>query len=214
MCTVTNRATLHPRLCPRGSRRGRSGFTLVEATIAVVIVSGLLVMTMSAFGAIGRARKLQADRQQALALGEQLMTEILQCYFQEPTTGAVNATRPLYNDVDDYNGYTDSPPKSKDGTALAGCTGWSRSVSVASVQVNDPSITQSGTGLKRVTVTVTGPAGRTWTMQGFRSRYGPYELSPTATTNYLTYSAVELQIGANGQTVRRTAHPLNVTTSQ
>ena len=57
-------------------------------------------------------------------------------------------------------------------------------------------------------------SGRTWTMYGLRAKTGAYELAPAATTNYLTYAGVELQVGTNTTPVRRTAHPLNITTSQ
>jgi hypothetical protein len=116
--------------------------------------------------------------------------------------------------VDDYDRYADGPPVNKSGVALAGCTGWSRSVRVDNVRETDPTQKTSGTALKRIAVTVTAPSGRSWTMYGLRARSGAYELAPAATTNYLTYAGVELQVGANTPMVRRTAHPLNITTSQ
>jgi hypothetical protein len=179
----------------------------------VLIVGGLLAMAVGAIGATGRVRRVVAERQQALALGEQLMTEIMQCYFQDPAGGTQNG-RANFNDVDDYDKYSDSPPTDKAGAALAGCTGWSRTVRVDTVRETDPTQKNGGTTLKRIAVTVTAPSGRTWTMYGLRAKSGAYELAPAATTNYLTYAGVELQVGTNTTTVRRTAHPLNITTSQ
>ena len=201
--------------CQRQHRRRcrRRGFTMVEATMAVLIVGGLLAMTVGALGATGRVRRIAAERQQALALGEQLMTEVMQSYFQDPA-GGTQVGRANFNDVDDYDKYSDAPPADKSGTTLAGCTGWSRAVRVDAVREADPTQKNPGTTLKRITVTVTSPAGRTWTMYGLRAKGGAYELAPAATTNYLTYAGVELQVGTNTPTVRRTAHPLNITTSQ
>ena len=63
-------------------------------------------------------------------------------------------TRANYDDVDDYNGWTASPPELSDGTALS-LGGYTRSAKIIHVVFDDPT-TESGsyTGMKRITVTV------------------------------------------------------------
>lgn len=187
---------------------------------SVIIVSVLMIAAMSTIGAVARSRRLQADRQRAFSLGQQLMAEVLQGYFAAPGNASHwgpetgETSRSLYDDVDDYDGYAETNPTTKAGVALSGYTGWKRAVKVESVSPLDPTTTLSNSTLRRVTVTVTSPAGRVVTLVGLRSQYGIYEQSPTSTTNYLPYVGVELQVGSNGVPVEMGARPLNVSTSQ
>src|ERR1019366_1177529 len=59
------------------------GFTLIEATLSVAIVGILLVVSTGTFGSIARSRKQQVESRMAYLLAQQLMTEIMQCYFQQ-----------------------------------------------------------------------------------------------------------------------------------
>jgi hypothetical protein len=64
-------------------------------------------------------------------------------------------TRSQFDDVDDYDGWTESPPKNRAGTDLAGFTGWSRSVTVVRAQRASPMQNAgSDEGLKRITISV------------------------------------------------------------
>jgi MSHA pilin protein MshD len=200
------------------------GFTLVESLISVLIVSGVLVGALGAFGAIGRARQNQVDRTLGYALADQLLAEIMQCYFKDPETAGTSigpdsgeATRAQYDDVDDYDGLSTTPPTLRDGTSLTEYAGWTRSVSVICVKPDAPD-TAINVGdaqvLKRITVTVKSPRGVTITLRGLRSSDGAYEQLPTATTNYLTWTGVSARVGDLGKTVYGAGRPLNVQTSQ
>ena len=60
------------------------------------------------------------------------------------------------DDVDDYDGWSGSPPEYKDGTVIPDLDGWARHVTVAWVKATDLSLTSgSETNVKRITVTVT-----------------------------------------------------------
>jgi hypothetical protein len=57
--------------------------------------------------------------------------------------------------VDDFNGWSESPPKDRDGTAMSELSGWTRSVAVVWVSsANLSTVSVTETGVKRVTVTV------------------------------------------------------------
>lgn len=207
----------------RSQHRKTSGFTLVEALMAVVIVSGVLVAAVGTFGAIGRGRQAQVDRVAAAHLASRLMSEIEQCYYMEPGSSASatlgpeagESARDAFDDVDDYSGYTASPPKLRNGTALTGYTNWTHAVTVDRASVNDPSATSATeTGLKRIRVTVTSPSGSKYVLDAVRSSNGAYEQSPTTTTNYLLWGGVSTQVGANGKVIYSGAHPLNIQTDQ
>ena len=61
-----------------------------------------------------------------------------------------------YDDIDDYNGYADCPPRAEDGSAIAGAAQFARTVSVANVLPGSLMSVQSwnSTDAKRITVRV------------------------------------------------------------
>ncbi|HSV15467.1 MAG TPA: type II secretion system protein [Tepidisphaeraceae bacterium] len=200
------------------SRRTRRAFTIIEAALSVAIVGVLLATSMTTFAAIAKQRKVQMERRLGYELGQQLMSEILQQYFQDPVSPVFGPesgeTRANYDDVDDYNGWTETPPARRDGTALSDYSGWTRAVAVAYVDPLNPGSTIGSSTLKRVTVTVTAPSGKQYALAGYRSQYGPYEYIPPAVTSYLTWAGVDLQVGTTTKNVRTGARPLNITASQ
>ena len=108
----------------------------------------------------------------------QLVNEILLQAYQDPgaaplfgpEAGESGGSRALFDDVDDYSGYTSSPPTERSGSTIPGLTGWTRSVDVAWA---DPltlgTTTAIKTGLKKITVTTTKNGGRMATMTAYRS---------------------------------------------
>ena len=191
---------------------------MVEASLAIAIAGILLAGSLNLMGAVARQRMVQAERRCAFALNQQLMGEILSQYFTDPShssfgpsTGQVRST---FASVDDYNGYTDSPPTFKDGTAMSDYSGWSRSVAVACVDPNNPANPLTGSTLKRVTVTVIAPSGKQYAMTGMRSQYGIYEYLPQINMNIVTQMNVSVQGSAQVKNVRSSARPLNINTSQ
>ena len=204
-------------------RAGAAAFTLVESLLSVVIVSGVLVASLGTIGAIGRARAVQIERAAATQLAGQVMAEVMQCYYQEPSGAGPfgpdsgELTRAAFDDVDDYDNWqsTGGTPTLRDGTALEGYGGWKVRVMVNPARVSDPRITEGlETGLKRIRVSVTTPAGVKYDMYGVRAANGMYEQMPATATNYLTFGGVSARVGERGKTIHGGAHPLNVTTSQ
>lgn len=143
--------------------RHRQAFTLVEAVISLVVVSVMLVAALNVVGAsrLSQFKTAQTIRGQKLA--EELMVEILQQSYEDPDgsvtfgceSGETTTPRTGFDDVDDYHGWSSTPPVARDGTALRGQEGLSRSVSVQWVDPANPAqIASSETGAKKITVTV------------------------------------------------------------
>ena len=197
----------------------RRAFSMVESAFAVAVVGVLLVASLSTFAALARNRAVEAERRLAYPLAQQLMAEVLQAYFAEPagtpTFGPeAGETRATYDDVDDYNGLSETPPATRAGVALAGYAGWTRAVAVAYVSPAALAVSSTATTLKRVTVTVTAPSGKTYSLVGFRASMGAYEPVPTAGVTYVTGASVNVQASGAATSVWAGAHPLNETTSQ
>jgi MSHA pilin protein MshD len=154
----------------RGTETDRFGppraLTLAEAVISIIIVSVMLVAALNTVSATRTTEKKIGDRSRGLLLAEDLMAEILQQAYEDPglPPGSFglggdevgDGSRNLWEDVDDYDGWSASPPQQKDGTELDDFDGWTRSVEVVWVNPLDLcQVSVTDTGVKRVTVTVT-----------------------------------------------------------
>ena len=191
--------------CNHSEKRSLSGgFTLVEVVISSLVVALMLVAAMTTLGAVGRDYGMVREFQLGHLLGEKLVAEILQQAYFDPNdpsgfgveAGESTGTRVDFDDVDDYEGWSDSPPQLRDGTAIPGAEGWARTVTVWWADVLDPG-TQMGaeTGLKRVRVEVTSPRGKVFTVESLRSSSGALELAPPVDRTYVTAVSAELQVG-------------------
>ena len=195
-------------------------FSIIEAVLSVAIVGVLCVSSVAVFGTIGRTRFSQSESRLGTLLAQQLMTEIMQEPFQQagPTPGfgpRSGQTRATFDAVDCYDGYTAGPPASGAGTALTDYAGWTQASKVVFVAPASPdTATAATTTLKRITVTLTSPMGRSYALVGWRSKFGPYEATPSAVTTYVTGVTVSVQSAMPTKSVQTGAHPLNVITSQ
>lgn len=160
--------------------RARRGFTLVEAVMAVGLVGGMLVVALNATGAIRLGEMKIADNRRGSLLAQSLMSEIMQQNYEEPDladgegsfdfkgssqmtssppvgldAGESGGVRADFDDVDDYHGWSASPPEEKDGTTAPNLVGWRRAVAIDWVKGGDLDfVVGAATGFKRITVSV------------------------------------------------------------
>jgi MSHA pilin protein MshD len=149
--------------------RRQAGFTLIELIVFIVVVAVGLVGILTVMNVSVRASADPMQRKQTLAIAESLMEEILLKEFANPVGGDTGSTRALFDDVDQYAGYTTTGGmKDVSGAAIGGLS----SYNVTAVAVTG---TTALTGLtaanaKQVSVTVTGPGGAI-TLIGYRANY-------------------------------------------
>lgn len=155
--------------------RFSKGFSLAEILVAVVVITVALVPLITI---LGQGVKRGKDPQRitvANMLAQDLMEEIMCKKFDEdptnpdttanlrPDTGETRSGTPPnrnYDDVDDYDAYTESPPKEVDGTTMTEYTGFTRSVVVDYVsETNLDQVSTPITRFKRITVTVSWESG-------------------------------------------------------
>lgn len=149
---------------PFGKRLSmRLGFSIVEAVFSIAIVGGLLVAALSTVGASTASQFITADRGRGRLLAGTLMAEILQQAYVDGGASPIYgreanellSTRADYDDIDDYSGFQETPPKKRDGTSLTGLSGWEWRVSVTLVDPADLTLksnTDAGSKLVKVTV--------------------------------------------------------------
>ena len=162
---------------------GSGAFSIVEAVISIALVSGVLVAALNTVGASFAAQRGVGDRARGQLLANGLMTEILATAYEDPNetiafglevSESVATNRTLCDDVDDYRNIVDSPLRLKDGTAIQGFTGWSRSVVVLRVSTSDLNTPAAGeTGAKKIIVTVKHGQVPVATLVGIKTKVSP-----------------------------------------
>jgi prepilin-type N-terminal cleavage/methylation domain-containing protein len=200
----------------RASQQQRRGFSLVETSISVMLVGVLMVAALQSMGAAKRREGDTVDRLLGQQLASGLLNEILLQAYREPEAdeasifgpepGEVTGNRALYDDVDDYIAWSASPPKDRSGNQLAGCAGWTRSVSVVWADPNTLGVTAStNTGLKKITVTASKNGAVLGSVSAYRSAGWADSLpAPTDATGNHAPTAVLVASNLNrkvGQTV-------------
>lgn len=153
-------------------------FSLAETVMSVVIVGGLVVASLHTVGSATLAQRQMGNSGRGQLLAHDLMTEILQQDYEEPIdtpvlgreSGESGGSRPDYDDVDDYDNWSASPPQYKDGTDMPDLDGWSRSVVVNWVSPSDAkTVVGTETGLKRIEITVKCKGETTAIMSALRA---------------------------------------------
>jgi MSHA pilin protein MshD len=151
------------------------GFTLIELIIFIVVVGVGVAGILSVYTTSIKNSADPLVRKQALAIAESLLEEIVLKDYCDPDTvdrstnpptcGAhtVEASRSLYDDVDDYQGYTSTGIVDGSGTSISGLAGYSPAVVVTST-------TLGGVAVKKIVVSVTGSQG-TISLTGYRGNY-------------------------------------------
>lgn len=148
--------------------RNQRGVTLIDLILVIIIVS-LAVPPMMALLIQGtRQSTFGVTVSRANSLASALLEEMRSKRGDENATSAsmtlgpeFGENRTTYDDVDDYHGLDESPPKDSLGNDLAGYAGFRQQVSVCYVANTNLDTCVGGISLyKKVTVTVTDPEGR------------------------------------------------------
>ena len=147
--------------------RRQAGTTLIELVISIVIVSiaisaVLMVMSMT----VGYSADPMI-RYQAVAIAEAYLEEISLKAFADPGGGDGEASRDLYDDVDDYHGLVDVGARNQFDAALPGLGNYTVSVTVTQSAL--PSIAASDNYL--INVTITHAANINFTLSAYRPNY-------------------------------------------
>lgn len=136
------------------ARRRRSGFTLAEAMLATAVLAIVAASASLPFAAGVQQTNEAAKLEQASALGQAMMEEIMARSFFEPNEpvaapgpGAGEESRPLFNNIDDFDGYVEASQTLRNFQATASTdpslAGFWRQVSVQYVAM--PSLNQDAT---------------------------------------------------------------------
>ena len=99
--------------------RRQRGVTLIELVISLVIIGVGRASIILAFGTAGVAAARPDRTVQAVAIAEAYLEEISLQPFVDPD-GVTEGSRDLFDDIFDYHGLSESPPRDQDDVPLPG----------------------------------------------------------------------------------------------
>jgi MSHA pilin protein MshD len=149
------------------SMRRQAGTTLIELVIAIVIVSIAVSALLMVFSMNVGYSADPMIRYQAVAIAEAYLEEISLKAFADPDGVDGEASRTLYDDVDDYHGLVDVGARNQFDAALPGLGDYTVSVTVTQSAL--PSIAAIDNYL--INVTVTHAAQINFTLSAYRPNF-------------------------------------------
>ena len=161
---------------PFGPPPRQDGFGLVELVVSIVIISVGVAGVLLVFATTVERSADPQLTEQGYAVAEGYLAEILLHPVSDPAGGETGGpepgeTRDLYDDVQDYAGLLESPPRDQSGATIAGLPGYQVTVSVSPSGALGPPGAQVPAGDSlRVDVRVTYGTVLDLTLSGYRSR--------------------------------------------
>ena len=156
------------RLAANNHRLRQSGVTLVELLVSIVIVA---IAASSVLGLLSITGASSADpmvRQQAVAIGDAYLEEILLKPFTDPDGVDGEAARTDFDDLDDYDGLADAGARDQFDNPIPGLGTYAVAVSVAG-SAGLPGVPAADA--MRVDVTVVRAPYVNFTISGYRTRF-------------------------------------------
>jgi MSHA pilin protein MshD len=148
--------------------RRHRGVTLVELIVAITIVA---IGVTSILGALSAATSHSADamiQQQAVAIAQAYLDEMLQRWVVDPYGTPPNTGRASWDTVDDYNGLVDAGAHDQFGNPIAALSGYTVTVAVS----QSAALTGiAAAAARRIDVTVSYAPNVTVTLSGYRTNY-------------------------------------------
>jgi MSHA pilin protein MshD len=155
------------------------GFTLIEMIVFIVIVGVALAGVLTVLNVAVKSSADPIQPKQAMLIAESMLEEIQLKPYCDPDTVVVGtpatcgvhtteASRALYDDILDYDGYATTGVYSLDNlvTPVAGLENYNVSVSVGA------EATIQGAPARLITVTVTvGVGGNSYSLSSYRFNY-------------------------------------------
>ncbi len=118
--------------------RRQAGVTLIELLIAILIISVAMAGLISLSFSTGPVTANAQRSAQAAVLASTYLEEISGKPFADPDAVGGESNRAEFDDIFDYHGLDEQPPRGADGAVLPGLTSFRVSVTVANTATFGP----------------------------------------------------------------------------
>ncbi|MEM6512211.1 MAG: type II secretion system protein [Pseudomonadota bacterium] len=146
----------------------QSGLSLVELLVSIVVVGIAASTILGVFTTVAGSSADPLIRQQAAAIADAYLEEILLRPFDDPDGSDGESVRAAFDDLDDYNGLVDVGSRDQFGNPIPTLSAYTVSVTVGA---------SAGFGgvpsadVVRVDVRVTRDSLVNYVVSGYRARY-------------------------------------------
>jgi MSHA pilin protein MshD len=149
-------------------RSRHRGVTLVELVVAITIVAIAVTTILGALAAVATRSADAMMQQQAIAIAESYLSEILQRWVVDPNGTPPNTGRASWDLVDQYNGLVDVGAHDQFGNPIGSLSSYTVSVSTSqsSALAGVPAA-----AARRVDITVSYPPSASVILSGYRTSY-------------------------------------------
>jgi prepilin-type N-terminal cleavage/methylation domain-containing protein len=141
--------------------KARRGFTLMEVAMGTMIIGLGVVSVLQLTAKLTVSQVGAVDMTVAVNLANNIHELFYNLHFADPVTPAhwgpeTGETLATYNDNDDFDGSSFSPPIDTERNTLSNLSGWTQSISVQSVDPNHitSTVPNGSTSMERITVTI------------------------------------------------------------
>ncbi|MFI4916072.1 MAG: hypothetical protein ACIAS6_06135 [Phycisphaerales bacterium JB060] len=186
----------------------RKGFSIIEATLAVILIGTAMVAALNVAAAASRTSASATQRRMAERLAHYLMSEIMtQPASRADATSAASAPRlNNFDHVLDYQGLRERPPTTADGTPCAPA-GWEWSVDVTPRGTDTIEARAMDLRMYVITVTVELPNGTTISTQALRGNAVSVERVPVVDHARVVQVPVSITL-PDGHVLRAAPQPM------
>ena len=149
-------------------RHRHRGVTLIEMVVAITIVAVAATTILGAIGAIATSSADAMMQQQAIAVAQAYLDEILQRWVVDPNGTPPNTGRGSWDLIDEYNGLVDVGAHDQFGNPITSLAAYTVSVTTS------PSSALTGVpaaAARRIDITVSYPPNHSVTLSGYRTNY-------------------------------------------
>lgn len=149
-------------------RTSERGVTLIELVVAITVVAIAATTVLGAISAVATRSADAMQQQQAIAIAQAYLDEILQRWVVDPNGTPANTGRGSWDLVDEYNGLVDAGAHDQFGNAITGLSGYTVSITVA----QSSGLTGiAAAAARRVDVNVAYGSTGSVTLSGYRTSY-------------------------------------------
>jgi len=146
------------------ARKYEVGATLIELIVTIIIISVSLSGILSIVNLTTRRSADPIMQYQAIAIAESYIEEISLLPVTANPDRSVAGNRASFDNIEDYNGLSDSQARDQSGNVIAGLENYAVTVAIS----ND---TLSSIVMKVITVTVSRSGTQDITITGYKADY-------------------------------------------